>query len=163
MSTAEAVSTGYAAGIHAYYYSACRVEPEHLVHHLVGTALKDAPDDLKKLRHYFNHVVKTVRMVRGRSITRRGCTWSRSTRGLHERSIAHGTSADIFSVAGPLVFFPVRHHSPTAALMVRRLIAEIKPAAVLIEGRRISIRSWVNCISGMNCPSRFIPMFAWRW
>ena len=58
MSTAEAVSTGYAAGIHAYYYGGGAVEPEHLVHHLVGTALKDAPDDLKKLRHYFNHVVK---------------------------------------------------------------------------------------------------------
>lgn len=58
MSTAEAVSTGYAAGIHAYYYGAGRVEADHLVHHLVGTALKDAPEDLKKLRHYFNHVVK---------------------------------------------------------------------------------------------------------
>jgi MoxR-like ATPase len=58
MSTAEAVSTGYAAGIHAYYYAQGSVEPEHLVHHLVGTALKDVPDDLKKLRHYFNHVVK---------------------------------------------------------------------------------------------------------
>ena len=29
--------------------------------HLIGTALKDAPDDLKKLRHYFNHVVKDRR------------------------------------------------------------------------------------------------------
>lgn len=58
MSTAEAVSTGYAAGIHAYYYGHGVVEPEHLVLHLVGTALKDAPDDVKKLRHYFNHVVK---------------------------------------------------------------------------------------------------------
>jgi MoxR-like ATPase len=58
MSTAEAVSTGYASGIHAFYYGAKEVEPAHLVNHLVGTALKDAPDDLKKLRHYFNHVVK---------------------------------------------------------------------------------------------------------
>ena len=58
MSTAEAVSTGYAAGIHAYYYGGGEVRPQHLVHHLVGTALKDTPDDLKKLRHYFNHVVK---------------------------------------------------------------------------------------------------------
>jgi hypothetical protein len=31
---------------------------DHLVQHLIGTALKDAPDDLKKLRHYFNQVVK---------------------------------------------------------------------------------------------------------
>lgn len=58
MSTAEAVSTAYAAGIHAYYYGAGEVEPGHLVQHLVGSALKDAPDDLKKLEHYFNHVVK---------------------------------------------------------------------------------------------------------
>jgi MoxR-like ATPase len=58
MSTAEAVSTGYAAGIHAYYYGSGEVEPEHVVNHLVGTALKDVPDDIKKLRHYFNHVVK---------------------------------------------------------------------------------------------------------
>ena len=28
------------------------------MHHLLGTALKDAPDDVKKLRHYFNTVVK---------------------------------------------------------------------------------------------------------
>jgi MoxR-like ATPase len=58
LSTAEAVSTGYAAGLHAYYYGSGEVEPGHLVQHLVGSALKDAPDDLKKLRHYFNHVVK---------------------------------------------------------------------------------------------------------
>jgi MoxR-like ATPase len=58
MSTAEAVSTAYAAGIHAYYYGAHEVGPMHLVQHLVGSALKDAPDDVKKLEHYFNHVVK---------------------------------------------------------------------------------------------------------
>lgn len=61
MSTAEAVSTAYAAGIHAYYYGASEVEPEHLVQHLAGSALKDAPDDVKKLAHYFNHVVKNRR------------------------------------------------------------------------------------------------------
>jgi MoxR-like ATPase len=58
MSTAEAVSTAYAAGIHAYYYGASEVEPAHLVQHLVGSALKDAPDDVKKLEHYFHHVAK---------------------------------------------------------------------------------------------------------
>jgi len=58
LSTAEAVSTGYAAGIHAYYYGQGEVEPSHLVLHLVGSALKDSADDLAKLRHYFNHVVK---------------------------------------------------------------------------------------------------------
>jgi MoxR-like ATPase len=58
MSTAEAVSVGYAAGIHAYYYDQGTVEAEHLVRNMLGSALKDSADDLKKLRHYFNHVVK---------------------------------------------------------------------------------------------------------
>lgn len=58
MSTAEAISTGYAAGLHAWYYEQATAAPEHLVQHLIGTALKDAPDDVRKLRHYFNHAVK---------------------------------------------------------------------------------------------------------
>ncbi|MEW4564784.1 AAA family ATPase [Bremerella sp. JC770] len=58
LSTAEAVSTACAAGIHAYYYSDGEVHPHHLVQHLVGTVLKDNPDDLKKVQHYFDHVVK---------------------------------------------------------------------------------------------------------
>ncbi len=58
MSTAEAVSVGYAAGIHAYYYSEGAIAAEHLVQSLVGSALKDSPEDIKKLNHYFNHVVK---------------------------------------------------------------------------------------------------------
>jgi MoxR-like ATPase len=58
LSTAEAVSAGYASGLHAYYYGKGEVEPGHLVQHLVGSALKDTPDDLAKIRHYFNHVVK---------------------------------------------------------------------------------------------------------
>jgi MoxR-like ATPase len=65
MSTAEAISTAYAAGLHAGYYGGGPVGADHLVQHLIGTALKDAPDDLKKLRHYFNHVVKG----------RKGATW----------------------------------------------------------------------------------------
>ena len=58
MSTAEAVATGYAAALHAWYYGGGSVRGEHLAQHLIGTALKDAPDDVKKLRHYFNQVVK---------------------------------------------------------------------------------------------------------
>ncbi len=58
MSTAEAVATGYATALHAWYYAEGPARGEHLVQHLIGTALKDAPDDVKKLRHYFNQVVK---------------------------------------------------------------------------------------------------------
>lgn len=65
MSTAEAISTGYAAGMHAWYYEKRAAQPQHLVQHLIGTALKDATDDARKLRHYFNHAVKG----------REGATW----------------------------------------------------------------------------------------
>jgi MoxR-like ATPase len=58
MSTAEAVSAGYAAGIHSYYYGTQHVTPETLVQSLIGSTIKESEDDLKKLRHYFNNVVK---------------------------------------------------------------------------------------------------------
>lgn len=62
MSTAEAVSVGVAAGLQAYYFDEHsgdnEVTPNHLVQNMVGTALKDDPDDTKKLRQYFEHVVK---------------------------------------------------------------------------------------------------------
>jgi MoxR-like ATPase len=58
MSTAEAVSTGFAAGLHASYFGNGRISPEHVALHVAATALKDAAEDLKKVRHYFNHVVK---------------------------------------------------------------------------------------------------------
>lgn len=58
LSTAEAVSTGSAAAIHAYFLGSGAVQPEHLVQHMVGTVLKDNPEDLKRVQHYFEHVVK---------------------------------------------------------------------------------------------------------
>lgn len=58
LSTAEAVSTGFASVVHAYYYDGGAVAPGHVVQHLIGTVLKDSPDDLDKVKHYFHHVVK---------------------------------------------------------------------------------------------------------
>lgn len=58
MSTAEAVSVGYAAGVQAYYYGDGAPRAEHLVANLVGSALKDEQNDLERLRHYFQHVVR---------------------------------------------------------------------------------------------------------
>jgi MoxR-like ATPase len=58
LSTAEAVSTGVASAMHAYFYDAGVVQPQHLVQHLIGTVMKDSPDDLDKVKHYFNHVAK---------------------------------------------------------------------------------------------------------
>ncbi|NJK38139.1 MAG: hypothetical protein HC920_10510, partial [Oscillatoriales cyanobacterium SM2_3_0] len=41
---------------------------------------------------------------------------------------------DLLNLAAPVVFFPVRHHSPAAARFVQELIQRIQPVAVLIEG-----------------------------
>lgn len=41
------------------------------------------------------------------------------------------------ALLGPeLVLFPVRHHSPACAWQLRRWLAEVRPAAVLVEGPR---------------------------
>lgn len=61
MSTAEAVGTACAAGTHSYYFGDGEISPDHLVRHLVGSVLKDNPEDLKKVRHYFDHVIKKRR------------------------------------------------------------------------------------------------------
>jgi hypothetical protein len=58
MSTAEAVSVAMSAGLDAYYYGEGRLTPGHVARHLAGAVLKDNPDDLKKLRHYFDVVVR---------------------------------------------------------------------------------------------------------
>jgi Family of unknown function (DUF5682) len=43
-------------------------------------------------------------------------------------------SSAILNLDAPAVFFPVRHHSPACAQLVRELAHRIKPAAILIEG-----------------------------
>ena len=61
MSTAEAVSVAYSAALHAHYYGGTEPTAEHVVHGLIGSALKESKEDMQKLRHYFNHVVKSKR------------------------------------------------------------------------------------------------------
>lgn len=58
MSTAEAVAVSLSAALEAYHFGDGRLESEHLVKNLVGTVLKDNPDDAKRLRHYFDVIVK---------------------------------------------------------------------------------------------------------
>ena len=41
--------------------------------------------------------------------------------------------APLTDLSAPVVFFPLRHHSPTAARLVRRLTQTMRPAAVLVE------------------------------
>ena len=58
MSTAEAVSVALQSSLDAYYYGDGRLTPEHIGRHLVGAVIKDNPDDLKKVKHYFDVVVR---------------------------------------------------------------------------------------------------------
>ena len=58
MSSAEAVAVGYAAALDAHYFGDGEVGGEHVARQLIGTVLKDNPDDGKKLRHYFDVVVR---------------------------------------------------------------------------------------------------------
>ncbi|MFC6478339.1 AAA family ATPase [Pseudomonas asuensis] len=52
LSSAEAVAVGYAASLDAHYFGDGVVGGEHIARQLIGTVLKDNPDDGKKLRHY---------------------------------------------------------------------------------------------------------------
>jgi MoxR-like ATPase len=57
MSVAEAISTGYMAGLYSYYYDGGKTKPAHLLHGILGSAIKDSQDDRKKLLQYFNSCV----------------------------------------------------------------------------------------------------------
>jgi MoxR-like ATPase len=58
MSTAEAVSVAFAAGLDACYFGDGRLRGDHVAKQLVGTVLKDSTEDVKKVRQYFDVVVK---------------------------------------------------------------------------------------------------------
>jgi MoxR-like ATPase len=65
MSTAEAVSVALQASLDAFYYADGKLSPEQIGRHLVGAVIKDNPDDLKKLKHYFDVVVRQRGKDRG--------------------------------------------------------------------------------------------------
>lgn len=58
MSSAEAVSVGYAACLDAHYLGNGTVDGGHIARQLIGTVLKDNAEDGKKLRQYFDVVIK---------------------------------------------------------------------------------------------------------
>jgi hypothetical protein len=57
MSTAEAVSVAHAAGVRGYFLGAGSATPGDLVECLAGAAVKSDPEDLKRLRRYFEQRV----------------------------------------------------------------------------------------------------------
>jgi MoxR-like ATPase len=61
MSTAEAVSVAFAAASQAHWFGSARVTAEHVLQHVVGTAGKGEPEDLKRLRHYLENATRDRR------------------------------------------------------------------------------------------------------
>jgi MoxR-like ATPase len=57
MSTAEAVSVAHAAGVRGYFLGTGAATPGDLVESLAGAAVKSDPEDLKRLRRYFEQRV----------------------------------------------------------------------------------------------------------
>jgi MoxR-like ATPase len=58
MSTAEAVGVGHALCTHAFYYNEGQLGIKQLVHFIIGSALKDQPEDRRRLRHYFDSEIQ---------------------------------------------------------------------------------------------------------
>ncbi len=69
MSTAEAVSVAMSAGIDAHYFGKKILTPDFLCRHLASAVSKDTPEDINKLKHYFDVVV-------GQRSRQRGGVWN---------------------------------------------------------------------------------------
>lgn len=57
LSTAEAVSVAHAASLNAFYYGNGVITVEQMMNHIIGSALKDQPEDRRRLKHYFETTV----------------------------------------------------------------------------------------------------------
>lgn len=53
LSTAEAINVAHALSVYAFYYNDGVMKIDDLVHFIIGAALKDKPDDRRRLRFYF--------------------------------------------------------------------------------------------------------------
>lgn len=58
MSTAEAVNVVHAGALQAAFLGDGRVGPRELAQQLHGVLLKDSPDDVRRVQHYFDTVVR---------------------------------------------------------------------------------------------------------
>jgi hypothetical protein len=61
LSTAEAVSVAFAVGVRGHYLRGGPATPADVVECLAGAAVKDSPEDLKRLRRYFEQRVSKRR------------------------------------------------------------------------------------------------------
>lgn len=53
LSTAEAINVAHALSVYAFYYNDGVMKIDDLVHFIIGAALKDKPDDRRRLKFYF--------------------------------------------------------------------------------------------------------------
>jgi MoxR-like ATPase len=53
LSTAEAINVAHALSVYAFYYNEGQMKLDDLVHFIIGAALKDKPDDRRRLKYYF--------------------------------------------------------------------------------------------------------------
>lgn len=58
MSTAEAVNVAYAAALQARHFNGGQLTAREIAGQLQGVVLKDSADDVKRVRHYFDTVVR---------------------------------------------------------------------------------------------------------
>ncbi|MBA2664569.1 MAG: AAA family ATPase [Bradymonadaceae bacterium] len=58
MSTAEAVAVATSSGCHAHFLGSGQIRPDDLVRYLMGTVLKDDPEDRERLVNYFERIAK---------------------------------------------------------------------------------------------------------
>ncbi len=58
MSTAEAINVAYAAALQARHFGNGRLSPTELAGQIQGVILKDSVEDVKRVRHYFETVVR---------------------------------------------------------------------------------------------------------
>lgn len=57
LSTAEAINVAHALSVYAFYYNEGVMRVEDLVHFIIGAALKDKPDDRRRLKYYFENEI----------------------------------------------------------------------------------------------------------
>ncbi|MEV5986959.1 DUF5682 family protein [Streptomyces sp. NPDC052051] len=111
MSTAEAVSVAHAVGVRGWFLRGEPGDAADVVASLAGTAAKDSPEDLARLRRFLEQEVAR----------RPGPQW----RALHDAR---------HLLADSVVLLGVRHHSPACGRLVARTIETLRPAYVLVEG-----------------------------
>ena len=61
---------------------------------------------------------------------------------------AHSWSSQLLD--GPVVYYPVRHHSPACAKHLAKLIDELEPATIIVEGP-CSMNRWISALQSPEC------------